>query len=143
MPRAGQDLGQRLADLRFVVDDEYRALGARSRFAAGSAIGAARADGADRQRDGEHGAALGRAVDRQRAAVGFDDAEAHRQSDARADARGLGGEVGLEYPRAKMRRNAGPVVGDRDADHVGDRSRNGSSRASGAARAGPAAIAAR
>jgi hypothetical protein len=51
--------------------------------------------------------------------MGFDDAQAHRQSDARADPRGLGGEVRLENPRAKLGRNAGSVVGDRDADHVG------------------------
>ena len=47
--------------------------------------------------------------------MGFDDAKTHRQSDARADPRGLGGEIGLEDPRAKMFRNAGTVVGDLDA----------------------------
>ena len=51
--------------------------------------------------------------------MGFDDAEAHRQSDARADARGLRREIGLEHPRAKMLRYAGTVVGDLDAHHVG------------------------
>ena len=53
--------------------------------------------------------------------MGFDDAEAHRQPDAQADSRRLGGEVRLEYPRPKMRRNAGTVVCDGDADHVAQR----------------------
>src|SRR5204863_6967664 len=50
--------------------------------------------------------------------MGFDDAEAHRQADAKADSRRLGREVRLEYPRPKMCRNAGTVVGNDDANQL-------------------------
>ena len=48
----------------------------------------------------------------------FDDAKTYRQSDPHADSCRLGGEIGLEYPRAKMGRDARPVVGDGDAKHL-------------------------
>ena len=51
--RARQDLGQRFANFRLVVDDEDRAL-ARVRLRRRLGVGAGRLDGADGQRDREH-----------------------------------------------------------------------------------------
>src|SRR5436190_16455971 len=53
--------------------------------------------------------------------MGFDNAETHCQSNPGADAGGFGGEIRLEYPRAKRFRNAGTVVCHLDADHVIDK----------------------
>src|SRR5439155_23702018 len=52
--------------------------------------------------------------------MGLDDAKAHRQSNARSDPCGLGGEIWLEYSRAKMCGNAGSVVCDRYTDQVSE-----------------------
>src|SRR6266568_4230421 len=60
-------------------------------------------------------------MERKRAAVRFDYPKAHRQSDARAHPRGLGGEIRLEHPRAKMFRNAGTVVCNGDADDLSEK----------------------
>src|SRR5438309_5122975 len=53
--------------------------------------------------------------------MGFDDPETHGQSNASAHSRGLGSEIRLEYPRAKMCRYAGPVVCNLDAAHLSER----------------------
>src|SRR5438034_10754322 len=119
MPRAGQDLGQGFANLGLVIDDKYRAL-TRVRLQRWPWVCVSRAHRADGQRNGKRSAPLDRRSDRERAAMSLDDAKAHRQSDSEADSCGLGGEIRLEYSRAKMRGNAGPVVCHRDADHVSE-----------------------
>ncbi len=72
----------------------------------------------ERQVDAEDGAAADLAFDRDVAAALLDDAVDHRQAEAGALARPLGGEEGLEDPRQHRRRHAGAGVGDRQ-HHVG------------------------
>ena len=83
MPRAAEDIGERFADLRFVVDDEDRRAASGSRAATGTASARVR------YRQRRTGSVIVNtappfawAIDGQRAAMRFDDAEAHRQSDA-------------------------------------------------------------
>jgi len=63
--------------------------------------------------------ALVRVLERERTAVGLDDPEAHREPDPDTDARGLGGEIGLEDARAYRLRDPRTVVGDHDVDGIG------------------------
>ena len=120
MPRAGQDLGQCVANFRLVIDDEYRAP-ARSRLPRRFGVGAGRFHSADGKQNREHRSPFDRTIDRERAAVGLHDAETHRQPDTGAHPCGLGREIRLEHPRAQMCRNARPVVCDPDAEHLGKR----------------------
>src|SRR3954463_13868645 len=120
MARLGEDLAQGLADFRLVVDNQDPAAW-RARRALRAGVGKRRADRPDRENDREDGAPSGRTVDAERSAVGFHDAEAHREPHPRADADRLGGEVGLEDARAQLRWNARPAVGDADPDSLAGR----------------------
>ena len=100
-----------LGDGEAVVEDQ-NALAASARRLARWACRRRDAVASQRKQDGEHGAAAGRRIDGDAALVAAHDAVDHREPEAGALARILGGEERIEDPAENRRLDAVPGVGD-------------------------------